>query len=508
MAKQHHELLAESLARAKKVTLRGILRAENISRLDRERLEAGGWLTRILRGWYLLKQPKQVEGDTTQWYSSFWDFISFYLDARFGDDYCLSANASIELHVGKTTIPHQVLVMVKKGGSSIIQLPFNTSIAIYQEVNTFPSKIEKIRDINIMPIESALHRASAKFYQLNPDEAEIALKTVDIISLSRELLSGENIASANRIIGAYYFMNDVKRAKKLELDLTAAGYQLAPTNPFIIDEPTLLNIHSIKSPYAARIKLLWQKMRENVLTLFPNKFESTETPKKYFEHLEKIYTNDAYNSLSIEGYEVSEELIGKIAEGKWDPDQSSQDKSQINAMAAKGYHLAFNAVKLSINRIFHKENAGDVIKEDIHSWYSALFSPSVKAGILKPQQLAGFRTHQVYIRGSMHTPLPPHALMDAMEAYWECVISEPSPAVRAVLGHFIFVFIHPYMDGNGRIGRFIMNSLFASGKLPWTIINVKRRAHYMKALEAASVKQDIQPFAKFILEEMNHQYPE
>jgi Fic family protein len=31
---------------------------------------------------------------------------------------------------------------------------------------------------------------------------------------------------------------------------------------------------------------------------------------------------------------------------------------------------------------------------------------------------------------------------------------EPEPSVRAVLGHFIFVFIHPYKDGNGRIGRF------------------------------------------------------
>ena len=58
------------------------------------------------------------------------------------------------------------------------------------------------------------------------------------------------------------------------------------------------------------------------------------------------------------------------------------------------------------------------------------------------------------------------------------------------------------MDGNGRIGRFIMNSLFASGGYPWTIITVAHREQYMKALEKASVDQNIELFAKFVLMEM------
>jgi len=37
-----------------------------------------------------------------------------------------------------------------------------------------------------------------------------------------------------------------------------------------------------------------------------------------------------------------------------------------------------------------------------------------------------------------------------------------------VLGHFIFVYIHPYMDGNGRVGRFLMNAMMASGGYLWT----------------------------------------
>ena len=70
--------------------------------------------------------------------------------------------------------------------------------------------------------------------------------------------------------------------------------------------------------------------------------------------------------------------------------------------------------------------------------------------------------------------------------------------MRVVLGHFFFVYIHPYMDGNGRMGRFLMNLMMASGGYPWTVVPVERRDEYMASLEAASVNQDIVPFARFI----------
>ncbi len=85
-----------------------------------------------------------------------------------------------------------------------------------------------------------------------------------------------------------------------------------------------------------------------------------------------------------------------------------------------------------------------------------------------------------------------------MPELFKLLQNEEEASVRAVLGHFIFVFIHPYMDGNGRIGRFLMNVMLASGGYPWTVIPVEKRDDYMKALEAASVDQDISKFAGFI----------
>ena len=60
------------------------------------------------------------------------------------------------------------------------------------------------------------------------------------------------------------------------------------------------------------------------------------------------------------------------------------------------------------------------------------------------------------------------------------------------------MYIHPYMDGNGRMGRFVLNAMLASGGYNWTVVPVERRKEYMKALEKASVEGDISEFAKVI----------
>jgi fido (protein-threonine AMPylation protein) len=80
---------------------------------------------------------------------------------------------------------------------------------------------------------------------------------------------------------------------------------------------------------------------------------------------------------------------------------------------------------------------------------------------------------------------------------------EPEAIVRAVMGHWLFGFIHPSMDGNGRKARFLMNLVMASGGYPWTIVRMARRKQYLDALEFASADQKITPFAKFIREEMS-----
>lgn len=69
-------------------------------------------------------------------------------------------------------------------------------------------------------------------------------------------------------------------------------------------------------------------------------------------------------------------------------------------------------------------------------------------------------------------------------------------------------FESDYMDGNGRVARFIMNTMLASGGYPWTVVKMKRRASYINSLETAHTDGNIKPFVRFIIKEieMTSQY--
>ncbi|RYZ90698.1 MAG: hypothetical protein EOP04_03055 [Proteobacteria bacterium] len=82
------------------------------------------------------------------------------------------------------------------------------------------------------------------------------------------------------------------------------------------------------------------------------------------------------------------------------------------------------------------------------------------------------------------------------------LLTEPNAWVRAVLGHFFFVYIHPFPDGNGRTARFLMNAILVTGGFPWVIVRVSQREKYFAALEKASINGDILALSDFLREEM------
>jgi Fic family protein len=279
--------------------------------------------------------------------------------------------------------------------------------------------------------------------------------------------------------------------------MAAAGYDVRETDPFE-DRPALALPARETSPYVNRIRLLWQKMRGPIIERFPKAPGLPRNANVYMKGVEEVYVTDAYHSLSIEGYRVSTDLIERVRSGRWNPDGSEEDREQRNAMAARGYFQAFQAVQQSIGKVLKGDHAGEIAREDHRAWYREMFAPSVTAGLLRPADLAGYRDGQVYIRQSKHVPLNRDAVRDAMPAFFDLLCEETDPTVRVVLGHFVFVYIHPYMDGNGRIGRFLMNLMMAAGGYPWTVIPVADRNAYMAALERASVREDIRPFAEFL----------
>jgi hypothetical protein len=496
------EKLGEALEALKQLQDKNMIaiRSKDISRIHKERLIKFGFLQEVMRGWYIPSNPNQRDGETTAWYASFWDFCAAYLTERFDNDWCIGPEQSLSLHSGNRVVPPQLLVRTPKGNNKPTNLLHSTSIFDMRAAMPPNQNIVEIDGLRLYSLGAALVEASASVFTQNSTDGRTALSLVsDASEVLTYLLEGGHSKIAGRLAGAFRNIGRSQIADEIVNTMEAAGYDIRETDPFDTQLDLTLPRRET-SPYAARIRLMWQEMRGAVIENFPETPDLPHDVNAYLKKVDDIYTTDAYHSLSIEGYHVSPELIERVRSGKWHPDRDQKDREHRDALAARGYFQAFRAVKESVASVLASKNPGKVADADHSSWYRELFAPSVAAGIIKPTDLAGYRSSRVFIRNSMHVPLPPNAVRDAMPVFFEMLETETNPTVRVVLGHFVFVYIHPYMDGNGRMGRFLMNLMLAAGGYPWTVIPVERRNDYMTALEQASVKQNIVPFARFINE--------
>jgi Fic/DOC family len=494
--------LAQSLAALKTLQDAGIvaIRTTHLTRVHRERLLKNGFIREVMKGWYIPARPDGPARESPDWYASFWSFCGAYLSERFGDEWCLSAEQSLALHTGNWTVPRQLLVRAAaRGGNKPTGLLHDTSIFDVRLEVPAPEDMEILDGMRVMRLPAALNSCGPGHFATHPVEMRAALAMVaDASDVLGRLLAGGHSSVAGRLAGAFRNIGRKQIADMIIETMRAAGYTVNEADPFDGRPPVTLGQRET-SPAVNRLHMTWAVMREHVLARFPRAPGLPSDIAGYLHQVEDVYATDAYNSLSIEGYRVSAELIERVRSGDWNPD-NGRDREHQDALAARGYWQAFQKVEVSVRKILEGGNAGEVVRADHGTWYRELFGPSVTAGIVKPADLAGYRNGPVYIRRSMHVPPRSEAVRELMPAFFDHLRDENEPAVRVVLGHFIFVNIHPYADGNGRMGRFLMNAMLASGGYPWAVVPLERRTQYMTALESASVDQDIRPFVDFLAE--------
>ncbi|MGD8894375.1 MAG: Fic family protein [Desulfobacterales bacterium] len=495
-----HKKLAESLEVLRTLQKRGIVavRSADLTRTHRERLIKNGFLQEVMKGWYIPIHPDEFTGASSAWYASFWGFCAAYLKERFGMNWSLSPEQSLLLHVGNMTVPRQLLVRSPKARNKITTLPHDTSLLDTRAALPKAGQVEEKDGLRLFSVPAGLVSCGAGFFLQNSTDARAALTMVhdasDVLAL---LLEGGRTTVAGRLAGAFRNIGRNRIANDIVKTMQSADYDIREKDPFENTINLILPARE-QSPYVNRIRLMWQQMREPILKQFPASPGRPSNTAAYLKAADDIYVTDAYHSLSIEGYRVSPELIERVRSGEWNPDENEDDRKHRNALAARGYWQAYQAVRESLRKVLKGENPGAVTDNDHGDWYREMFGPSVTAGLLRTADLAGYRNDRVYIRSSMHVPPRYEAVRECMPAFFDLLRKEPEPWVRVVLGHFVFVYIHPYMDGNGRIGRFLMNVMLAAGGYPWIVIPLDKRDDYMDALERGSVKQDIEPFAIFL----------
>jgi hypothetical protein len=125
--------------------------------------------------------------------------------------------------------------------------------------------------------------------------------------------------------------------------------------------------------------------------------------------------------------------------------------------------------------------------------------------LVKPfhTQRGEWRKQQVFIRGALHIPPPAWEVPRYMDE-WVRYANEGGgdPVERAATAHAGFEVVHPFLDGNGRTGRLLLNWMLLKAGYSPAIIQVEERARYIGALAAASPpgSLDYRPLAQLVAE--------
>lgn len=196
-----------------------------------------------------------------------------------------------------------------------------------------------------------------------------------------------------------------------------------------------------------------------------------------------------FNTNAIEGSTIDPKEVAEILErGKW-PDKSKGDISETYGVAKAiefirktGEHISLPLI-IELHRIVFdnskpfagklRENGVEVVVTDGHG------------GIIH--------------RGAPSTHV--RLLLLGLVRWYNKNKNRYSPLVLAAVVHNQFENIHPYQDGNGRVGRLLLNNILLKHKMPPVNIELKNRQQYYAALQAYEKDHDLRPTIELMLKE-------
>lgn len=226
------------------------------------------------------------------------------------------------------------------------------------------------------------------------------------------------------------------------------------------------------------------KIEENK-TILQNLLKNKDNQKVLDKWLK---TELAYTSNAIEGNTLTRK----------ETEMAIEEKITSGAKPINDYLEAINHAKAFE---FIKTSAQNNIKID--ETYILQIHKIILSGI--DDTNAGFyRSVRVRISSSQ-TILPnPLKVPDLMRDFSDWLVKkEDDMLIKAIEAHYRLVTIHPFVDGNGRTARLLLNSiLLENGYMPIIIRTIDRR-RYLSALETYQTKENSEPYYKFMLSAMN-----
>lgn len=143
-------------------------------------------------------------------------------------------------------------------------------------------------------------------------------------------------------------------------------------------------------------------------------------------------------------------------------------------------------------------------KEPLTEWQIKNIHRIVLKGI-NDKYAGNYRDQQVIISGAKHIPPEPFLIKEQMENLikWYDDSQNLHPIERATMLHIIFVGIHPFVDGNGRTSRLLLNLELMKNGYPPIVIRTENRVDYYSALDKAHITGENEDFIKLVIKELD-----
>lgn len=247
----------------------------------------------------------------------------------------------------------------------------------------------------------------------------------------------------------YYLQHTFREDKKVR----AKEKYLGKTIPKNIDE--------IKKDFSKELKNNLYKKFEKIKQNFQAEWKRIpESVKK--KQLEEISIAFTYNTNAIEGSTITLEETREIIHDKISPNKPLRDVKETEAHS-----------KVFLNMLESKEK---ISNELLLKWHDNIFKE------VKEDISGRYRDYLVRV-GSYLAPdwQEVKELMDKLMIFINK--SELHPVELAAIAHFRFERIHPFGDGNGRIGRLLTNYILWKAGYPMLIIEYKNRKSYYRAFQ-------------------------
>lgn len=197
-----------------------------------------------------------------------------------------------------------------------------------------------------------------------------------------------------------------------------------------------------------------------------------------------------YNTNAIEGSELTNTEVREILEeDKWPKKKSKNDIAEaygvdeaIKFIRKTKEHVSIKLIKKLHDIVFKntKDYAGNLRKEG-------------EEVVIKTK--SGIIVHE----GAPSSRVKP-LLKELVEWYNKYKKKYP-PVVLAAVVHNQFEIIHPFVDGNGRVGRLLMNNVLIKHGLPPVNIELKNVREYYESLQAYQKRHDLRPTLELMLKE-------